>query len=395
NPEKFLATVQVAVTIVGTLASVIGGVLAIELIKPLLEQAPMDAIRNASEFLAVSAVVVILSYAILVFGELTPKSLALRYPEKIACMSAKPLSLLSKVSGIFVGILTMSTSLTLRIFGVKGKARGVFVSEEEIKYIISEGRAKGVLEETEAELIHGVLEFADTTAKDIMVPKHKISGISIDSPSSEAISHISKTGDSRYPVYEDNLNKIRGILFNKDVFKYLEKGFEVDVRELMREPYFVPNSIMISRLLREMQRKKMHIAIVANEHGEVDGIITIEDVIEEIVGEIEDEYDVEKGGLIEKLKDGTLIVDPSATLSDLSDVGLTFTEDDMDRYTNLASFMLSRLQRIPRGGEFIVHESKRFTVVDMEGRRIAKVKVEILNGDKKKSDSTHLKKVSG
>ncbi len=376
EPERFLATVQVGVTVVGTLASVIGGVAAIEFLKPLYASIPIEAVQNASELLAVGTVVVLLSYALLVIGELVPKSLALRYSERIACFSARPLVLLSRLSGVLVGILTTSTSVVLRALGIKGGVERVFVSEEEIKYIITEGRAKGVIEKTEAELLHGIFKFGDKTAKEIMVPKPKMSAIDIKTPGSDVASYISKAGFSRYPVYRNNLNRIVGILFNKDVFKAMEKGEEVVLIDLIREAYFVPDSIMISRLLREMQRRKMHIAILVNEHGDVDGLVTIEDILEEIVGEIEDEYDVEKGGLVEKLKDGTLIVDASASLSDLKDVGLDFTKEEIDEYNNLASYMLAKLQRIPRGGEFVIRESSRFTVVDIEGRRIAKVKVE-------------------
>jgi putative hemolysin len=376
RPERFLATVQVGVTVVGTLASVIGGVVAIEFLKPLFKVIPLSPVQRSAELIAVVVVVAVISFFMLVLGELAPKSLALRYSERIACFSAKPIDLLSRLSSVFVKLLTSSTRLVLRMFGVKNAEQRYFVSEEEIKYFITEGRAKGILEETEAQLLHGVFEFADTTVKEVMVPKPKFSAIEINTPPDEVLKFISESGFSRYPVYRESLENVVGILFNKDVFKVMESGRQVVVSDLVRTPYFVPNSIMISRLLREMQRRKVHIAIVVDEHGDVDGLVTIEDLLEEIVGEIEDEFDVEKGGLVEKLRDGTMIIDSSASLRDLADVGLSFSEEEADEFNTLAGFMLAKLQRVPRGGEFVFHKGYRFTVVDMERNRIARVKVE-------------------
>jgi putative hemolysin len=388
KPERFLATVQVGVTVIGTLASVLGGVIAIEFLKPLFSAIPIGSVQRYSAFLAVTLVVAAISYVMLVLGELAPKSLALRYSERIACFSAKPLDLLSRVSSVFVRLLTSSTSFVLKLFGIKGAEDRMFISEEELKYFITEGREKGILEETEAQLLHGVFEFADTTVKEVMVPKPQFSAIEITTPPEEVLKFISETGFSRYPVYRESLENVVGILFNKDVFKAMESGRAVVVKELVRIPYFVPNSIMISRLLREMQRRKVHIAIVIDEHGDVDGLVTIEDLLEEIVGEIEDEYDVEKGGLVEKLRDGTMIIDPSASLRDLADIDLPFTEEEAEEYNTLSGFMLAKLQRVPRGGEFVLHTGYRYTVVDMEKNRIAKVKAERIETQKRPKKAT-------
>ncbi len=388
KPERFLATVQVGVTVAGTLASVLGGVIAIEFLKPLFSAIPIGAVQRSSEFLAVAVVVAVLSYVMLVVGELAPKSLALRYSERIACFSARPIDLLSRVSAVFVILLTSSTSFVLKLFGIKGAEERMFISEEELKYFITEGREKGILEETEAQLLHGVFEFADTTVKEVMVPKPQFSAIEINTPPEEVLKFISVTGFSRYPVYRESLENVVGILFNKDVFKTMESGRPVVVKELVRTPYFVPNSIMISGLLRELQRRKVHIAIVIDEHGDVDGLVTIEDLLEEIVGEIEDEYDVEKGGLVEKLRDGTMIIDPSASLRDLADIDLPFTEEEAEKHNTLSGFMLAKLQRVPRGGEFVLHAGYRYTVVDMEKNRIAKVKAERVETRKQPKKAT-------
>ncbi|MBI5561311.1 MAG: HlyC/CorC family transporter [Deltaproteobacteria bacterium] len=375
DPDRLLATVQVGVTVVGTLASALGGIAAAQSLKPVLSAIPVAFIRDGAEILSVGAVVIVISYVSLVVGELVPKSLALRHAERAACIAARPVDLLSRLTSFFVRILTASTRTVLKALGVKGEEKRVFISEEEVKFFIREGRATGVFEETEAALLHGIFEFADATVKEIMVPKHKFSAIEVDTPPEAALRFISETGFSRYPVYQDSLDKVVGVLYNKDVFICIERSKPVVIKDLLRPPYFVPNSVMISRLLREMQRRKVHIAIVVDEHGDVDGLVTIEDILEEIVGEIEDEYDVGKGGLVEKLRDGSLLIDASASLGDLEDAGVVIEEEDEEFHT-LAGFMLAKLQRIPRGGEFVVYKGRRFTVVDVELNRIVKVKVE-------------------
>ena len=376
EPERFLATIQVGVTVVSTLASVIGGVAAVEALTPVYASVPYAPVAEASELFAISTVVILISYALLVLGELVPKTLALRYSEKIACFAARPIDVLSRGAGLFVKFLTASTTISLRFLGIKGAPEEVFAPRDEIKYYIKEGTAKGVFEETEAALLHGVFEFADTTVKEIMVPKPKISAIEAGTSYEDVLKFMAESGFSRYPVYKENINQIIGVLFNKDVFKEMECGKTLYIKDMIRPPYFVPSSIMISRLLREMQRRKVHMAMVVDDHGELDGIVTIEDILEEIVGEIEDEYDVEKGGLVERLKDGSMIVDASASLSDLTDVGMIFDEADMEEHATLAGLVLSRLQRIPGGGEFVAYKGYRFTVVDMDKNRIVKIKVE-------------------
>ena len=382
DPDRFLATVQIGITIIGSFASVIGGVAAIEVLKPLLISAQIGIISEFAEPISVVIVVAAISYLTLVFGELIPKSLALRYAEELACLSAVPINFLSRIASILVMLLTKSSNLVLKIFGAKGLEERVFISEEEIKYFMKEGREKGIFEETEEALIHGVFEFADTTVKDIMVPKHKFNAIDIDASPEQVLKFIVESGFSRYPVYNKNSENIVGILYNKDVFKVMEEKKLLVLKEVVRPPYFVPDTVMISRLLRELQRRRIHMAVVVNEHGEVDGLVTIEDILEEIVGEIEDEYDIEKGGLVEKLKDGAMVIDASSQMRDLVDVGLPF--EGADEFNTLAGFMYSRLQKIPRGGEFIFYKGHKFTVVDVDGRRIVKVKAEKIREEESK-----------
>ncbi|MEK6681476.1 MAG: hemolysin family protein [Nitrospirota bacterium] len=373
EPERFLATIQVGITVVGALAGAVGGAAAIEIIKPLLQQAPFPFISRASEPIAIGIVVVIISYLTLIFGELVPKSLGLRYPERIAFFTAGAIDLLSRASSYLIKFLTFTTNIVMRPFG-REKVLEPFVSEEEVKLIIREGRERGVFDQTEQELIHSIFEFTDTSVKDVMVPRPKIISIPISISAKEIFYVVSENRFSRYPVYRKNLDDIVGILNVKDLLEALKDEEEIRVSDILRPIYFVPETKKVSQLLKELQKRKMQMAIVLDEYGNVEGLITMEDLLEEIVGEIEDEYGAQESP-VEKLENGSLVIDASLSIRDLRDQhSLPFPESE--GYETLAGFMLHQLQRIPKGGEIIQHGDYKFTIVDMAERRIAKVKVE-------------------
>lgn len=377
DPDRFLATVQIGITIIGSLASAIGGALAVEFLKPQIQRLPIPIIQAISEALSLGLVVIVISYLTLVFGELIPKSLALRYSEGIACFAARPIDLISRLSFLLVKVLVGSSRTVLNLFGVKDVAERTFVSEEEVKYMIKEGKERGIFNETEHELIQSVFEFTDTNVREVMVPRSKIQSIDIDTPPQDVLKLMVTKGFSRYPVYKDTPENIVGILYNKDVLRVLQEGKPLELKGLIRKPYFVPETALISRLLQEMQTKRVHMALVVNEYGEIDGLVTIEDLLEEIVGEIEDEYRVEKevAGPVERLKDGSLVIDASVPLRDL-ELEPPLPIEESEDYDTLAGFVLFKLQSIPKGGEIMFHKGFKFTVVDMERNRIAKVKVE-------------------
>jgi putative hemolysin len=378
EPDRFLATVQIGVTLVGTLASAIGGAVAIEFVKPLIQT--FSLLAEWSESLAIFLVVLPIAYLSLVLGELVPKSLALRFSERIAFWVARPIDFLSRVTSFLVKILTSSSNVVLWLFGGKEAGGASFISEEEVKSLIREGTAKGIFDETERELIHSVFEFVDTPVKAVMVPRTEIHSIAVDTPPAEVLKSFVESGFSRIPVYEGELDRVIGILYNKDIFRALQEKGEFSVRDLLHPPFFVPSSLPISQLLKELQRRRIAMAMVVNEFGEVEGLATLEDLVEEIVGEIRDEYDREERGPVERLPDGSMVIQGSTLLKDLkSDYGLPFEESP--DYLTLAGFVLAKLKRIPRGGERVEHNGYRLTIVDMEGRRIVKVKLE--TADKK------------
>jgi putative hemolysin len=376
DPDRFLATVQIGVTIVSSLASAIGGAAAIATLKPLLQSAPVPWIVDWAEPISIVLVVLPIAYLSLVLGELVPKSMALRFPERIAMLVARPIDSLSRITSFLVRTLTKSSNAVLWLFGGKGKNEGVsFISVEEVKSLIQEGAAKGIFNETEKELIHSVFEFADTPVKAVMIPRPEIHAIEVHASLAEVAKSFVDSGFSRIPAYEGELDRVIGVLYNKDVFKALQEKSEFRIRDHLHPAYFVPSSLPISELLKQLQRRRLTMALVVNEFGEVEGLATLEDLLEEIVGEIRDEYDREERGPVERLPDGSMVIQGSVLLKDLkSDYGLPFEESP--DYLTLAGFVLAQLKRIPRGGERVEHNGYRLTIVDMEGRRIVKIKLE-------------------
>ena len=375
EPDRFLATVQIGVTLVGALASAVGGAAAVQKLKPLLLKIPAPWFEHLAEPVALSIVVLLITFFSLVLGELAPKSLAIRAPEKVALAVSPIIGALSRIASHIVSFLTACTNLILKPFGVPAVGSYHHYSEEEVKQIIQEGTEHGIFEEAEQRLIHSAFEFADISAREVLVPATQMVAIEIGTPVSEILKLVTEEHYSRYPVYEKDVNNIRGILYQKDFLTELAKKREREpnIRELLRKAYFVPDSIKISQVLRVMQRGRTHIAIVMNEYGGVAGLVTIEDLIEELVGEIKDEYDDESP--VQRARGGALVADAQISIRDLKEdhnIDLPVSED----YETLGGLILSGLQKIPHGGETIEAANYRLTIVDMDGKRVAKVKIE-------------------
>lgn len=375
NPDRFLATIQIGITGVSVLASAVGGAAAIEVIKPALQMVPIKAISVAAEPIAIGIVVVLITYFSVIFGELVPKSIALTHPETVGLWTARTIDAFSKVNSFFVRFLTFSTSLVLSPFGRKPFSERAYITEEEIKLLIKEGGKHGVFEPAEEKILQSVFEFTDMSVKEVMVPDTKMVAVSLDMPIPQVVSLIEEEQFSRYPVYSKELNDIRGILYSKDFLTTLAKTGQVDIRKLVKPPFFIPETMKISLLLREMQKKRIHMALVVDEHGGIAGLVTIEDLIEEIVGEIRDEHDVESPVI--HLSDGTLLIDASISLRDLKeDYHVELPESP--EYETLAGFLMTLLQKIPQSGDVVVAERKKISIVEMLGKRISKVKLENL-----------------
>ena len=375
DSDRFLATVQVGITLVGSLASALGGASAIEFLRPVFQQSEKPFLRQWGEALALGVIVVIISYLSLVLGEFVPKTLALRYSEQIALFVARPLDLLSRMLSVIVRFLTASSNVLLFFTGTGAKSTEALISEEEVRYLVSEGAEKGVFDDTEKEFIHSVFDFADTSVREILTPRTEIHGLEVSTSATDALHEMIESGFSRMPVYEEDLDHIIGIVHIKELLKAREHGESASLRNLLHPAHFVPDSMQISHLLRELQVRRAHMAIVINEFGTVIGIATIEDIMEEIVGEIRDEYDEDEEQPVQEIAEGVLLVEGGVALSELKEEH-SIPLEETQSYRTLAGFLLARLERIPRGREIVMHEGYRFTIVEMDGRRIAKVRVE-------------------
>jgi putative hemolysin len=374
NMDRFLATVQIGVTVCGTLAGVLGGVLASRYVEPQLRGGPLARIVPPA-IVASAAVGLAIVYVELVLGELVPKALALRYSERVALLVSAPFRLMFRWSRWLVELVAASTRLVLRVVGVRDPGPRTFVSEEEIKHLVKEGRQQGVLDQTEMEIIHSVFEFTDTTVRKVMVPRPKIFALDADTPPGEVGSLIVESGFSRIPAYEGSIDNVVGVVYVKDALRLLEKRQPVVIRKILHPVHLVPDTKKVGVLLKELQKRRSHLAIAVDEHGSVSGLVTLEDLIEEIVGEIQDEYDWEERP-VERLRDGSMVVEGTVSAAELREgQSIPLPEGEFE---TVAGFMLAELGSVPKGGEVVSVGDWRFTVVDVERNRISKVKIEKL-----------------
>ena len=369
NPEKFLSTVQIGITIFGTLASAIGGVLSVHYLEPVVRKVPF--LGRFSETAALVLVVICLTYLFLVVGELVPKHIGINYRERAAIRVVPIFEFFSKIVFILILILNASTAFVMKLFQLKQTDEAV--TEDEIKILLEEGRTRGVFGKTEQELISGVFNFVDRSVKEIMVPRPNIYAIDMDKGKEEVLKYIVENEFSRYPAYRDELDNIQGIVYHKDIAKFIWSNEPFALEKVLRKPYFVPDTMKISVLLKDMQRRRFHLAVVVDEYGTTVGIVSMEDIMEEVFGEIMDETDTDVR--IERASDGSMIIDASYSIRDLnSALGMDLPESA--DYETLGGFVLTQLQGLPRGGEMVYHQGYRFSVVDVDAHRIVKVKVE-------------------
>lgn len=373
KPEKFLATIQIGVTLAVTLASAIGGVIAVETLKPILTEIQVPFISASSEVIAIAVVASVITYFSIIFGELIPKSVALSHPETVGLLSAPIIEKFSKLANLFVRILTFTTNMLLKPFGKKAFRKKSYISEDEIKLLLEEGREKGIFEDEEKQLIHSVFDFADIFVKEVMVPSPQMLTIGINMPVDEVKQIILEEQFTRYPVIGKDLNDIRGTINTKVLLNMLLKTEDVVIRKITKPPLFVPETMKISFLLRDMQKKRVHLAIVIDEYGAVSGLVTLEDLIEEIIGEIRDEFDTESPVI--HLKDGSMIIDASINIRDLYD-DYSIAIPEAPEYETLGGFIVTSLQRIPQPGDEIQIDSQRIKIIEMVGKRISKVKLD-------------------
>ncbi|HEY8921468.1 MAG TPA: hemolysin family protein [Candidatus Limnocylindria bacterium] len=381
DPSRFLATIQVALTFLGFLASAVGAVSFSGPVADFIRLIPWAPIKEAAPTIAFLLTTMIIALVTIVIGELAPKTLALSFTERFALAVARPIAFMGRLLSPFVWLVSLISGFLVRALGGKNRPQAGYLSTEELKMLVETGSEQGGIEEDEKEMIHGVIELADTQVHEVMVPRIGIRAVDVNDPMEEVLDLIVRAGHSRVPVYEENLDNIIGILYAKDLLPYLKGNGggapDIDIRKLARPPVYVPETKAVDELLHEMQVTKRHIAIVVDEYGGTAGLITLEDVVEEIVGEIEDEYDREES-LVEPLEeegkvafrvDGRVSMDDLRDLFDLSDT----EEEDEDEYDTVGGFIVHRVGRIPLPGAVVPFRDVTLTVEAAEPRRIAKV----------------------
>lgn len=373
TPSKFLATIQIGITLAGFLSSAFASDAFADKLAPILNNLIPSISLEVWRGISILLITIILSFFTLVFGELVPKRLAMKYYEKISYATIGVIRAISIITAPFVKLLTFSTNIVSKLFGV-GEAEEEVVTEEEIKMMIAEGEEKGTIERGEKQLLNNVFEFNDIIVSEIMTPRTDMYAIDINKNLREMLDEIDEFKYSRIPVYNESIDDIEGVLFVKDILKPLKDNEEIDIRKIMREPYFIPESKDIDELFKEMQQNKVQMAIVIDEYGGTAGLITMEDIIEELVGNIFDEYDEEELD-IKKIDENTYIVNGMITSYELKKIfDVELPEGD---YETLSGYLLDKLGRIPEEDEHPVIEDENLTyrVEEIEDRRIKYVKV--------------------
>ncbi|MDI6778832.1 MAG: hemolysin family protein [Bacteroidota bacterium] len=373
DPENLIATANVGFIISLSLASFLGGLYALNSIAPYFKASTIPMISEYSSFISVAIVIPILAFIAIVVGELVPKSLVLKLPVSVAMTIAYPFSWLSIIFRPIIFLLRGISNAILKPFKDQTSFSEARVSEEEFKILLEEGTKSGTIDKTEQELITSIFEFTDTTAKEVMIPRTDVVAVSIDTPREKLVNIVLEEGYSRLPVYSGSIDNIIGIIYTKDLISLLEHRDIILLQDIIRPAYFVPEAKKISKLMRELQQQKIHIAIVVDEFGGTEGIITMEDILEEIVGEIHDEYDEELKE-IETSADGTVLVNARINIKDFNEkFNANIPEDD--EYETISGFLHKLTGKIPELNEEIHYMDLTFVIVKKSQRRIRQVKV--------------------
>ncbi len=372
NPSKFLATIQIGVTLAGFLSSAFASDTFADKLAPVLNTWLPSLSISTWKSISIIIITIILSYFTLVFGELVPKRIAMKYYEKVSFASIGIIKTISVITAPFVKFLTFSTNIVSKLFGVTGEEEDN-VTEEEIRMMVDVGEEKGTIEEEEKEMINNVFEFNDKFVSEIMVPRNKIFALDVDMTIAEVIEKLSE--DMRYsriPVYDENMDNIKGIIYIKDLL-ISNKNKNSKIKSLVKEAYFVSETKRVNELFQELRKDKKQIAIVLDEYGGTAGMVTMEDILEEIVGEIYDEYDKETDKF-KKIDNNTFLFDASIALYDVEKfLDIDIDEEDVD---TLGGYLIKKLDRIPKDGEKPIVETEKVTykIEKVKDRKILKVK---------------------
>lgn len=377
NPEKLFATIQIGISIITIAASAFAGSSLGGQLGDYISKSENNFLKEYAYQISFVVVVGIVAYFSLMLGELVPKSLGLRYSESFSMFAAYPVYWLSKISYWPVRFLSFSSNLLLKPFKDYTTFTESRLSEEEIRSLLDEGEKAGTIDPREHDIIENVFKSSDLTVEKIMVPRSQMVAVDIGGNLKQILTSAIESGYSRVPVYKKNINHIVGILYTKKLLSLLTKNLEAkSIQEYMVSPYFVPSAMKIDEVLQRLQRKKLHMAVVTNEHGEVVGLVTLEDVLEEIVGDIADETDEGNKG-ITRLTDDNFLVTGELSILDFNRYFKTLLPQDA-AHTTVSGFILEKLGRFPDPGDVIKFNNLEFTVKETTQRIVKTVEVKII-----------------
>ena len=373
DSSHFLITLEVSQALVGFVTTALAVWAGVPVIKGWLPRGAAGWLAQSASPLALMLAILISSVLMLLLGWLVPQSLALRHAEGLVLNLAGPIRWFLWALSPVVGTLVRLGNALGKLLGGSSIGVAPIITEESIKTLVDAGEERGVIEEDEKEMIYSIFELGDTMVREVMVPRIDITSVESSMPMLDALNVVIQAGYSRIPVYEETVDNIVGLLYAKDLLPYLRDGrTDVPLCDILREPYFIPETKRVSELLPDLQRRKVHVAIVVDEYGGVAGLVTIEDLLEEIVGEIQDEYDVEEP-IVEKGPEGDFIFDARVPLDDVNElVGVELTGSVAD---TLGGYVYEKLGRVPMVNDQITAGDVEITVASVSGRRIRRVRV--------------------
>ncbi|MBE2184702.1 MAG: HlyC/CorC family transporter [Anaerolineae bacterium] len=372
NPDRFLATVQIGITLIGTISSAFGGARLSGVLAQHLRGIP--AVAPHADAIAFAVVVILLTYFSLIIGELVPKKLALKAAESFAIFTAPIMSILERIATPIVGFLTFSMNVVLRLLGQK-ESETAAVTEEDIVYMVRAGTESGAVGAHQADLIEQVFDFADRQVKTVMTPRPNMIGVDIAMTLDEIADIFAENPFSRLPVYEEHIDNVIGVLHAKDIVRLLRDDRSETLKSVIRQPAFIVETDLINHVLEQFRETGIHIAIIIDEYGQTAGMITMQDLLEELVGSIRDETDVPDPDEIVRREDGSWLISGMTPFDKVQDeTGLPMPPDleDVD-FNTIAGLVLAVLSRIPTAGDTLETGGYRIEVVDMDERRVDKV----------------------
>ncbi len=374
EPSNLLSTVQVGITLIGILAGAFGGATLTAELAGLL--APLPVVGPYAEGIALIAVVAAITFGSVVLGELVPKQLALRNPERVAASLARPMHTLSRLTRPVVRLLNLTTAGTLRLLGVRGQGQDEMVSEEEIRMLLEQGAASGVIEAAERDMVDGIFRFGDRQLRSLMTPRTEIVWLDVDADETSVRETVLSSGYSRFPVCDGTIDHVIGVVLARELLAEMASGRPPDLRALARPALFLPETMLALRALEKFKQTGIQGALLVDEFGGIDGLVTIIDMMEAIVGDIPSVSEIAAPPVVRR-EDGSWLVDGQLDVEEVRELLNVAQLPDEDDFHTLGGFVMTRLNRLPRVGDTFAWGDYRFEVVDMDGNRVDKVLIQV------------------